>query len=160
MKPYRKRIAFALLGTTVFTVLGLMPPMIKRYLLDHVVKPRAWERLVFVAIAIGGVPVLAHVVRYVNIRSIMLAGRRLISDVRLTMYRKILELGMRYHSENPAGALTSRLMADVNALQRLLTGETVSMVVDVVVVLVSFSLLLSISPKLAGIAYLLLVLYV
>jgi len=143
----------------VFTVLGLMPPLIQRYLLDQVVRPKAWEKLVPVALMVGLVPITAHLIRFVNVRVIMLAGQRLIADVRTAMYRKLLRLSMRFHEENAAGAMVSRLMSDVNTLQRVLTGETVSMVVDIVVVMVALALAFSISPFLASLACALIVFY-
>lgn len=143
-----------------FTVLGLMPPLIQRYLLDRVIRVRAWEKLVPVALLVALVPITAHIIRFVNVRVIMLSGQRLIADVRTAMYRKLLGLSMRFHEENAAGATVSRLMSDVNTLQRVLTGETVSMVVDIVVVLVAMALAFSISPRLASVACGLILLYV
>ena len=151
---------FAVGGTVAFTVLGLMPPLIQRYLLDHVIRPKDWDKLVPVALMVGLVPITAHIIRFVNVRVIMLAGQRLIADVRTAMYRKLLRLSMRFHEENAAGAMVSRLMSDVNTLQRLLTGETVSMVVDIVVVMVALSLAFTISPLLAVLACALILLYV
>lgn len=158
--PYRRRLSFALAGMVVFTLFSLSPPLILRVMVDDVVQEQVWTLLPIVAAAYALAPMLAATIRFFSMRLVMLASRRVIADIRLDLYRKILNLSMRYHGEHSAGATVSRLMDDVNMMERLLTGETITMVVDVVVVVVAFALAFSISSVLAGMSCVLIALYV
>lgn len=151
LRPLRGRLVFALLATTAFTGLSLLPPLLMRYLVDEVVRPQAWERLVPAVLAILMVPLMSAAIRFISVFQIMLAGRRFIAGMRLSLYRKVLNLSLRYHGENTSGAIVGRIMDDVNMLQRLLTGETVRLLVDVIVFVFSLSVAFAISGKLAGI---------
>ena len=72
----------------VFTFVSVMPPLLLRYLMDEVVKPELWNRLVGTMILIFVVPITAEVLRFVNMRLVIYTSRRFIADLRLAMYRK------------------------------------------------------------------------
>ena len=131
--PYRRSAVLALLATIVFTGLNLLPPQLMEYLVDHVLRENQWQLVWALALAITAVPVLAAVVRLGNAWILMFVGNRVIADLRLAMYRKIMFLEMQYHTRASTGATVSRLMEDVNRVQRMLTDDTVGILVDVVV---------------------------
>ena len=158
-RRYRHRLIGALIGTGVFTLLSVLPPLVMRYMLDRVVEVEAWHRLPWVVAVMILVPVAAHGVHYVNTQLIMLAGRRFIGDIRVALYRRVLNLSMRYHGENPAGSVVVRVMGDVNLLQKLLTSQTVTIIVDSIRVVFALVVTFSISVRLATIMCLIVVLY-
>jgi len=159
IQPYRRRIILSLSVTALFTGLTLLSPLLMRFLIDKVIQPRSLRLLPFALAAIFLVPVVTTGMRYVNNHLIMLTTRRFIADIRLAMYRKILHLSLRYHGDHAPGMLVGRLMDDINVVQRLVTGDTVQLVVDIVVFFFAISILYSLSWKLALIISGTLVLY-
>ncbi len=159
IRPYRRRIILSLSVTAIFTGLTLLSPLLMRFMIDKVIEPRSWRLLPFALAAIFLVPVVTAGMRYVNNHLIMLTTRRFIADIRLAMYRKILHLSLRYHGDHAPGMLVGRLMDDINVVQRLVTGDTVQLVVDIVVFFFALSILFSLSWKLALIISGTLVLY-
>jgi subfamily B ATP-binding cassette protein MsbA len=160
LRPYRRRLLLAFAGTAAFTVFSLLPPLLMRRLIDKVLRPHRWAALPVTVLLILLVPFTSALVRYANTHVIMLAARRFVAGIRLRMYQRILHLSMRYHSEHPPGMLVGRLMDDVNMLQRLLTGDTVQIAVDVIVFGFAMTVLFLLSWKLAFILSATLVLYV
>ncbi len=159
LKPYRVSFAMALVGMGAFTVLNVMPPLLIRRLVDQVVTPRLWDRLLAAVALIMAVPAVGEVVRYVNTQQIMVAARRFIADVRIAMYDRVFSLTLRYHGRNSAGATVQKIMDDANTLQRLLAGDTVRLVVDSVIFLFSVSVMFTLSASIAAILCGLLALY-
>ncbi len=159
-KPYMRRLALAMFGMGVFILLVLIPPLLTRHLIDRVVVPGAWEQLPWVVLAMALAPIAAHTLRYFNINLILLMSTRLIADLRVAMYRKILALSMRYHGENQSGKITGRIMDDVSMVQRLLTGESVRMLMDAIIVVFCLWVMLSISTKLTLLVFVLMICYV
>ncbi len=151
LKPYRRRFFFALIGMAAFTVLDVIPPMLMRNLMDNVVEPRLWNRLLGAVGLIILVPVTSHLIRFVNLGIIMTTARRFIADIRLGMYRKVLSLSLRYHGEKSSGAIVQRIMDDANMLLRLLTGDTIRLVVDLIIFIFSMTVMFSISPLIGGV---------
>lgn len=160
VRRYRWRLLAALAGTCLVTLLGTLPPLLYRYLFDRVVAPKAWQLLLPAVGAIVMAQVIALILQFVNTRLLMGAAYRLVKDLRLALYDRVLHLSMRYHGSLSAGAVTTRIMSDVSALQGLLTSSTIQIVVDVIIFVFSLSVAFTISPQLATILCLVLVLYV
>lgn len=158
----RKRaslLVFSLVGMVAFTGLSLMPPLLLRYLINDVVQAAQWQLLAAVIAMIIAVPIATSLVQFSNTMFIMLAGNRLVADIRKDVYGKIMELPLKFHQDHSSGVLVNRLMDDVNMLQRLITGDTVNMIIDIIVVLASVSIVGNISWLLAGILAGTLILY-
>lgn len=143
----------------VFTLLSLLPPLLLRYLINEVVQNEQWRLLLVVVSLIVVVPLGTSLVQFANNIAVMLAGNRLIADIRRDVYGKIMDLPLRYHQDHSSGILVNRLMDDVNMLQRLITGETVNIVIDIVVVIASFVIVRDISGSLSLILVGTLILY-
>lgn len=144
----------------VFTFVSVMPPLLLRYLMDEVVKPELWNRLVGTMILIFVVPITAEVLRFVNMRLVIYTSRRFIADLRLAMYRKSMLLSLRYHGENSAGALVERIMDDTNTLLTLITADTIRLIVDIIVFLFSVTVMFTLSLVAGSIFMGLLIFYI
>ncbi len=137
-----------MIGMAIFTAFSVVPPLLMRYLIDNVITAKAWNKLIIVAILIALMPIITSALRFINVRIIVLTSRKFIADMRIAMYRKILSLGMNYHGKNPSGAVVGKLMSDVNMLQRLIAGNTIQIIVDLIVFLFAITVTFTISVKL------------
>ena len=160
IKPHIRRLIVGMIGMGIFTVLSLLPPLLMRYLINDVVQPKQWEFLLPVIGLIVIIPTVYHGINFFNTRIIMRAAYGLISDMRMAMYGKILNLSMRFHGEHSSGILVNRLMDDVNMFQYLVTGQTISILVNLTVFIFSVTIAFTLSPLLALILCVILVLYV
>ena len=160
IRPQLRRLLLGLVGMSIFTLLSLLPPLLLRYLINEVVAARQWQLLLSTVALIISVPAISAAVQFFNTRIIQLAGYRLISSMRMSIYEKVMNLSMRYHTDNSSGVIVNRLMDDVNMMMYLVTGETVTILVDLIVFIFSVSIVFSLSPPLAGMIFGVLVLYV
>jgi ABC-type multidrug transport system fused ATPase/permease subunit len=132
VRPYWRYVVGALSLTILLTILGLLPPLIMRALIDRVLTEGTWELLVPLIAAHVLVPVMSGIISFNNTLIISYTGRRLVFDIRTRMYRHLLRLAMRFHGDMSSGAIMSRLMNDVNMVQGLITGNTITIVTDIV----------------------------
>ena len=146
LKPHIKRLLTGLLGMCLFTAVSLIPPMLIRYLINEIIQPKAWDLLIPVIILIILVPTTAVVIQFVNTFIIRQSGYKFITDIRTTLYSKIFSLSLAYHQDYSAGLLVNRLMDDVNYLMRLITGDTVTLIIDLIVFIFSVTIVFSLSP--------------
>ena len=130
----------------LFTAVSLIPPMLIRYLINEIIQPKAWDLLIPVIILIILVPTTAVVIQFVNTFIIRQSGYKFITDIRTTLYSKIFSLSLAYHQDYSAGLLVNRLMDDVNYLMRLITGDTVTLIIDLIVFIFSVTIVFSLSP--------------
>ncbi|TVQ26164.1 MAG: ABC transporter ATP-binding protein [Spirochaetaceae bacterium] len=160
LKRHRKRITIGLIGMAVFTGFTLAQPLLMRFLFNDVVEAGNWSLLLPVVALVALAPLLAGLLQFVNQRIIMRSGLGLVSDIRLDMYERILALSLHYHQDNSSGVLVNRMMDDVNMIQRLITGDTVTLFIDVIVFGVAIGVVFTLSPLLGALLMVTLVLYV
>lgn len=160
LKRHGKRLLIGLLGMSLFTGLTLAQPLLMRYLFNDVVEVNRWELLPLVVLLIAAAPFIASAFQFLNQRIIMRAGYGMISDIRLDMYEKILALSMKFHQDHSSGVLVNRMMDDVNMIQRLITGDTVTLFIDVIIFGVAMGVVFAIAPVLSAVLLVTLILYV
>jgi ABC-type multidrug transport system fused ATPase/permease subunit len=160
LRKHIKQLLIGLFGMGIFTLLSLLPPLLLRFLVDEVVELSRWQLLLPAVAAIIAIPLTSELLRFGNTQIIMKSGYKLISDIRTDLYRKIMYLSMRFHQDKSSGLLVNRLMDDVNMLQHLITGETVNIIIDLVVFIFSVTIVFIISPPLSIILLVTLLLYI
>jgi ABC-type multidrug transport system fused ATPase/permease subunit len=158
--PYRRKLILGLSGVVVFTLLSTLPPLLNRRLINDVAAPGAWNLLLGTVIMIMLIPILSVGLRFINIKLVQAASYQMVSDVRNALYRKILYLHMSFHQENSSGLLVNQLMDDVNMLLHLLTGDTVNIIVNMIVFFFSIAIVFILSPLIGFILISILILYV
>ena len=132
LAPYRARL-WALLGLTVLlSVLAMLPPLIIRAIVDRVITPGDRTPLFMLGVAMLALPILTAVCSYIQTLGITYVGQKFVFDMRLSLYRHLLHLSMRFFGKTGVGMLVNRLMGDTGAVQNLLTAQTISIVSDLV----------------------------
>jgi subfamily B ATP-binding cassette protein MsbA len=154
LKPHLPKLLLGISGMAIFTLLRLVPPLILRYVVNDIVVPNTWQLLLPAVALLFFVPLSAAFVRFINIRIITLSANKLIADLRKGLYEKVLHLSMRYHQDNPPGFIVNRLMDDVNIVIRLISGETLRIIINLIVFVVALVIVLTISPLLGSLIFL------
>jgi ABC-type multidrug transport system fused ATPase/permease subunit len=159
IRPYRRRLVVSLVATGLYTALMLLPPLAIGYYVDNVIVPKNRSLLLPALAILVALPVMGSLIRFGAMMSILLAGRRLLADVRTTLYERVLALGMQFHGTSASGAVVGRIMSDVNMMQRLLTSNTVQILVDLVTFCFALTVAFILSWQQATILCCLLILY-
>jgi len=149
LRPLRGRLLLAIILTTTFTVFSLVPPLLMRFLMDRVVAPKQWGLLPLAILLIVAVPIWNAYFAMMQRLIIGSLGQRVVADLRIKLFRTVLDLSMRYHGENGAGMIMSRLMGDVGVVQRMVTGETLGIVSSLVALVFCSALVVSINWQLS-----------
>lgn len=122
-KPYRLRLAIALVSLLVAGVLGLSFPQVVRMLIDAAViehDSQKLNKLVLLLIA-----VFASQAGFSFLRTYLLSytGERIVADVRTQLYNHLIGLPVSFFANRRVGELTSRLTSDVTVVQTVTTGS-------------------------------------
>jgi len=159
IRPYRGRLFIAMVLTMVYTAIALTPPLAVRYFINHVQDKKEWNVAIFAICLIAFLPLWLAVQNLMNRWVISALGQRLVVDLRTGLYRHVLGLSMRFHGESGAGPLMNKLMTDVGIVQNLLTGETLSILSNIVALLFSLIVMFLFSWKLTLVVLLMVILY-
>jgi len=122
-KPYRVRLAIALLSLLIAGALGLAVPQVVRLLIDAAFVDRDSHKLNQLALMLVGV--FASQAGFSFLRTYLLSytGERIVADVRTQVYNHLTALPVAFFANRRVGELTSRMASDVSVVQTVTTGS-------------------------------------
>jgi subfamily B ATP-binding cassette protein MsbA len=122
-KPYRLRLAVALLSLIVAGVLALAVPQVVGMLIDAAFVTRDSHTLNRFALLL--VLVFGAQAGFSFLRTYLLSytGERIVADVRTQLYNHLTNLPVSFFANRRVGELTSRLASDVSVVQTVTTGS-------------------------------------
>jgi ABC-type multidrug transport system fused ATPase/permease subunit len=138
--PYRARLLVAAGFLAVACLLSLIVPLVVQHVLDQLA---TGGPVSLPALALGlGVIFLAQAA--VGLGNTLILGRvslNVVRDLRRRLYARLQQVGVPFYDRTPAGAILSRFMDDVAAVQSLASGQSVTILIDLgTAVLVAFLL--------------------
>jgi len=122
-RPYRVRLAIALLSLLVAGVLGLAFPQVVRMLIDAAFVERDSAKLNRLALLLVGVFAAQAGFSFLRTYLLSYAGERIVADVRTQVYNHLTRLPVAFFADRRVGELTSRLASDVSVVQTVTTGS-------------------------------------
>ena len=152
LRPYRRLAAGWLGFLALSSVATLTLPWAVGQMIDHGFSgadPAAIDRSFLGLFVVAGVLAIATSLRF---WFISMLGESVVADLRRRLYAHLLTLDTAFFERSRSGELLSRITADAELVQTVI-GSSVSVALRSVVMLVGASVLLVItSPKLAGLA--------
>jgi len=148
IKPFKWKFTGALVLAGSLTVVGLLPPLVMRRLVNDVATQGEFDLLPFLIGGLFGITLLRAGMTYMNSRAIAIVGRSIVASIRNDLYRHLLSLPLRFHDKTPTGSLMQRLMGDVGAVQNLVTGHLINLVVDAITAVFALTVMIQISGEL------------
>ncbi len=151
-RPYRGEAGWITLCILVTSLLGLIPPLLVRDVIDHAIPNRdtaALLRLVSIMIA---APALAGLIGVLQNHLAVRVGQAVMFDIRNEMYEKLLAQSLRFYTNTRSGEILSRLQSDVGGIQGVVTGTLVAVVTNVLVVVTTLVVIFGINWQLSLLA--------
>ncbi len=158
MKPYKWRVALALVMVAIVTPLELAPPLIFRKAIDSYFTPAlkhmipeasAWTGIGWLSVLFFAVLAFDFLAQYIQIRIMQRVGQQTMYDMRREIFGHMQRLPMTYFDRNPVGRLVTRVTTDVDALNDLFAAGVVTMINDFFLLVVMAGLLFKIDTRLA-----------
>lgn len=160
LRPYSRRLLGIVLLTVLLSLLAMLPPLLVRAIVDRVLTAGRANLLPGLAVAMALVPILAALARYLQTIGIAAVGQRFVFDMRVALYRHLLGLSLRFFGRESTGKLINRLMGDSGVVQRVLTGQTITAVSDLVCAAFAISFTFLLNWRLALVLNLLVLIFV
>jgi ATP-binding cassette subfamily B protein len=148
-RPYWAFVLLILLAIAVTSLLGLIPPLLYRDLIDKVLPEGNVARLNLLALAMIGIPLISGLIdvgqRYLSARM----GEGIIFDLRQEMYAHMQRMSLRFFTHTKSGEIISRFTNDVVGAQSAVTGTLPNITTNVVTLVSTLVVMISIEWRLA-----------
>lgn len=159
-RPYWGAISLTMAIILVTSVIELVPPLLYRELIDHVIPQRDVSRLNWLALGMVGVPLLSGLLgvaeRYFSSR----VGEGVIYDLRQQMYAHLQHMSLRFFTHTKSGEIISRFTNDVVGAQNAITGTLPSILTNLVTLATTLVVMLSIEWRLTLLSVVVLPLFI
>jgi ATP-binding cassette subfamily B protein len=147
-RPYGGQALLMVALIILTSLLNLVPPLLYRDLLDHALPNKDVERLNLLALGVIGIPILVGLIgvaqRYFGAR----IGEGIICDLRGALYSHMQRMSLRFFTHTRTGEMMSRLNNDVIGAQRAVTGTLVNIITNLISLISTLVIMLSLEWKL------------
>ncbi|HJP25348.1 MAG TPA: ABC transporter ATP-binding protein, partial [Acidimicrobiales bacterium] len=121
-RPYRSKVAGFLAVVTASSLLGVVPPLLFREIIDGAIVAGDRDRLTVLGLLVVAAALAQAALAFVERWASATVGEGLIFDLRVSLFDHVQRLPISFFTRTQTGALVSRLNNDVIGAQRALTG--------------------------------------
>jgi len=155
-RPYRPQIAGMLVTILLTTGLGLVNPLIFRQIIDVALPEKDVGKLNILALGMIMIPLISGGVRIVQRKLNVAIGEGVIYDLRVSLYRHLQQMSLRFFTNTKTGELMSRLNNDVVGAQNAISNTIVALITNVITVVATLAMMLYLEWRLTIIGVLVL----
>lgn len=123
-KPHKKEISIAFLLLFLATAADITGPVLVKIFIDDyltageiAVSPVIWLAGMYLFLIVAKV-----IIQYFQLFSFHKIALAIIQQIRVDVFSKVHQLGMRYFDRTPAGAIVSRITNDTEAIKEMFVG--------------------------------------
>jgi len=147
-KPYKFQVLLVLIAIILTTVLGLINPLMIRYIFDDAIGKRNLNLLIILVSIMFVTPVVTGIIGVGQTYLNNTIGQRVMRDFRNNLYNHLQSMSLRFFTSTRTGEIQSRLSNDVGGVQTVVTDTATSVVSNVSTALSTIIAMLFISPLL------------
>lgn len=159
-RPHWRRIVIFLLLTVVSSVLAVSTPLLAGQVVNAIVGKQDSGIVVTLALIIAGVAVADAGIGLAERWQSSRIGEGLIFDLRRAVFEHVQRMPIAFFTRTRTGALVSRLNNDVIGAQRTFTATLSGLVTNVIQLVLSLAVMLTLSWQVTSFALLLLPIFV
>lgn len=142
-KPFIRSLTGMLVAILVTTFLSLLTPILFRNLIDVVLPAKDLNKLLLSAGILFMLPITKGVISVYQRKLNSEVGEGVIFDLRVSLYAKLQQMGIRFFTNTRIGELMSRLNNDVVGAQNAISNTIVSIVTNVIQAVAILTVMLS-----------------
>ncbi|HET8859958.1 ABC transporter ATP-binding protein [Marivirga sp.] len=148
VKPYQGRFYFLVFLTVTLAVLAPARPFVIQKAIDNQIAEGDFQGLINMTIILVGLLVLQAIVQYGHTYLSGWLGQYIIRDIRIKLYRHLLNLRLKFFDKTPIGRLVTRNVSDVESLSDVFSQGLAAMIGDILQILFILGMMFAMSWKL------------
>ncbi len=151
--PYWRQVAVSFVAIVAGALAQLAQPYLMKIAIDQYIATGQLAGLDRLAAVYLAILLAAFAAEYVQTWTLQMTGQRIMFDLRMTVYRHLQRLDLKYYDRNPVGRLMTRVTSDVDVLNDLFTSGVVTVFGDVFTLIGIMAILLWMNWQLALVTF-------
>jgi ATP-binding cassette subfamily B multidrug efflux pump len=162
--PYLKKstplaiFSFILMITT--NLAAVLQPYFIKIGIDKDIANRDWPGLLNTVFILGMIMAAGFIFQFIYNLAIQLLGQRLLYDLRLDLFKKLLTLSQDYFDRTPVGKTLTNITNDVESVRQFISEGVVTVAGEMLKVIFIFAAMLMVNVRLAVLAFVTIPLFV
>jgi ATP-binding cassette, subfamily B, multidrug efflux pump len=141
-KPYRATLITAMVMAVILAGISPLRPYLIKVSVDKYIGNNLLQGLIWISVFQFGMLIIESGLRFWFSYRANWLGQTVVNDMRNTMFRKILHLNISYYDRTPIGALTTRTINDIEAINDIFSEGIISIVADLLTIVAIITVML------------------
>src|SRR5579859_6460034 len=146
--PYKLQVVLVLIAIILTTVLGLVNPLMIRFIFDDAIGKRNLNLLLILVGIMFIMPVITGIIGVGQTYLNNVVGQRVMRDFRNKLYDHLQSMSLRFFTSTRTGEIQSRPSNDVGGVEGVVTNTATSVVANISTALSTIIAMLYLSPLL------------
>lgn len=153
IRPHRSRLAVAIICMAIVAAVTAANAWLVKPVLDEVFAAKNVALLYWIPGAVFGLALIKGFAGYVEAVQMEYVGQRMVADLQVGMFDRIIGADLAFFSRNPTGKLISRFTNDANLLRHTVVRSLTGLVKDTLMLVFLVALMFYQDATLAFIAF-------
>jgi len=128
--PYKNKLYLSIFLSIVLAVISPLRPYLIQYTVNHFIADKNMYWLVMITVIQIGMLLLETILRFYFGFITSWLGQTVVQDLRVTVYKKVLNLNLRQFDKTPIGTLTTRTINDIESINDIFANGLIPIIAD------------------------------
>jgi len=134
--PYRRAFYFSVFLTLLLTLLSPVRPILVQYTIDNFVVIPDYDGLLFWTLIMIGMLLFQTLVQYAHTYITNWLGLSVVKDLRVSLYKHIVNLRLKFFDRTPIGILITRSVSDLENIADIFAEGLITIIGDLLTLFV------------------------
>jgi ATP-binding cassette subfamily B protein len=148
IKPFRKNFLLAVCTTITLAFLSPIRPYLIQYTFDNYVALPNLNMLMYMTIALIALLSLETFFQFADSFLTNQLGQNIIKDLRIQLYKHIINLRLKYYDNTPIGTLVTRAVSDIEVIADIFSEGLIVIIGDLLKITVILGVMIFLNFKL------------
>jgi len=148
-KPYKKLFYATLFFTIVLGFIAPIRPYLIKIMVDDFIPGKDVNKLIEYSIILVSILIGEIILQYFQYFLANLLGQSIIKDLRVQLYKKIINFKLSYFDKTPLGTLITRVVSDIETISEVFSGGIIDIFGELLKIFVIVSAMFFLNWKLA-----------
>ena len=138
-KPYKKKVYISVALSIILAIISPLRPYLIQYTVNHFIADKNTYWLILITVIQIGMLLVETALRFYFGFITSWLGQTVVRDLRVTVYKKVLNLNLSEFDRTPIGTLTTRTINDIESVNDIFADGLIPIISDLLSI---FSILL------------------
>ncbi len=128
--PYKRKVYISIVLSLVLAIISPLRPYLIQYTVNHFIADRNTYWLILITIIQIGMLLVETLLRFYFGFITSWLGQTVVRDLRVTVYKKVLNLNVSEYDRTPIGTLTTRTINDIESVNDIFSNGLIPIISD------------------------------